>query len=324
MNNGPLSPTIRQAASEIRKATEILLVCHERPDADALGSLLALAGGLDQLGKRVQAVSPDGVPPLYRFLPGWQRIATAARGKPDLAIGLDADGSHRLGTAAPSVLAAPCIIDLDHHTGAARYGHICVVDPTAAATGELVYALLGELQVALTLETATCLLAALVTDTGSFRFSNTRAETFDIAADLVRHGAHPGPIYEAIYGTRPFAASRLLGRLLAGMERSPDGKIVWGVLALSDFDAAGVEPDSAEGFVDQIRMVEGSSVAIYFREDRDGGVRVSLRSRGDVNVARVAEEFQGGGHAPAAGCTVPGPFDKGVRRVLDAVRRHLP
>lgn len=320
---------VKQATVPIAKASSVLLACHVRPDADALGSLLALSLGLERLGKRALAVSPDGVPEIFRFLPHWERIRTEAPPPEevatswDVAIGLDADGSDRLGPAEAAVLAARTVIDLDHHTGTDRYGHIQVVDPTAAATGELVYALLAELGVPLTPDIACCLLAALLTDTGSFRFTNVTALTLRIAADLVEAGAHPAPIYEAVYGARAFEASRLLGRLLSSLDRTEDGRIVWGCLSAADFRETGARPDQTEGFAEQLRMVRGAEVAIFFREERSGEVRVSLRSRSRVNVALIAEAFDGGGHPAAAGCTLPGPMAEAVRRVVAVARRFV-
>lgn len=275
--------------------------------------------GLEQLGKDVAAVSADGVPPAYRFLPESNTILCDPPAACDLAIGLDADGSDRLGSAEAAVLAAPVVIDIDHHTGPAPFGHIQLVDRTAAATGELVYGLLGELGVRLTPEIATNLLAALLTDTGSFRFTNVTADSFRIAAALVEAGAHPAPIYEAVYSSRTFDATRLLGRLLDALERTPDGGVVWAALRRTDFEGLGVGTEHTEGFIDQIRMVQGSEVALFFREEPDGSIRVSLRSRGRVNVARVAERFDGGGHLPAAGCTLLCPLPEAVRRVVAAV-----
>jgi phosphoesterase RecJ-like protein len=319
----PRREKLQQAASRIRNASNILLACHIRPDADALGSLLGLALGLQRLGKTVQAVSPDGVPQLYRFLPAWEQVLTEPQGPCDLAIGLDADGSDRLGSAEAPVLAAPVVIDLDHHTGPDPFGTIQVVDPTAAATGELVFDLLEVLEVPLDAEIATCLLAAILTDTGSFRFSNVTADTFRKAGALVEAGAHPAPIHTAVYGTRPFAASCLLGRMLSRLETAEEGQIVWGALSQEDFRETGTTTEATEGFVDQVRMVEGSRVALFFREEISGEIRVSLRSTGDVSVARVAEEFGGGGHVPAAGCSLPGPLPVAVRQVVDAARREL-
>jgi phosphoesterase RecJ-like protein len=294
-----------------------------RPDADALGSLLGLTLGLEQLGKRVTAVSPDGVPDGYRFLPQWHRVQTTAEGNWDLAIGLDADGSDRLGSAEAVVLAQPLVIDIDHHTGPDPYGQIRLVDRTAAATGELIYHLLKALGTPISVQIATCLLSAIQTDTGSFRFSNVTDETFHIAGALTAAGAHPAPLFEAVYGHRSYGATRLLGRLLDRLQRTEDRKVVWSGLSQGDFRACGVRPDETEGFVDQIRMVEGSEVAIFLREEAGGEIRVSLRSRGSVNVARVAEQFNGGGHVPAAGCTLAGSLEAAAQQVVEAVRRQM-
>ncbi len=317
-----------QAAKAIQNANSLVLSCHVRPDADALGSLLGLALGLEQIGKRVVPLSPDGVPAGYRFLPGWEKVQAHASGYHalgtfDIGIGLDADGSDRLGEAEAVILAQPLVIDIDHHTGPDPYGQIQVVDRTAAATGELVFQLLEQLGVRLTVEIATNLLAAVLTDTGSFRFNSVTPETFRIAAALTEAGAHPGPIFEAVYGRRAFAASRLLGRLLERLEASPDGRIVWAAIARSDFQELGVDSEATEGFVDQIRMVEGSDVALFFREEPNGEIRVSLRSRGGVNVAQAAAEFGGGGHRAASGCTLLGPLHLAVPRVVAAVRREM-
>lgn len=314
---------LKTAAEAIQRSSRVLLACHVGPDADALGSLLGLAHGLRALGREVQAVSPDGVPQLYRFLPGWRDVRTSSSPGFDLAIGMDADGSHRLGSAEAAVLSAPCVIDLDHHTGAARYGHLQVVDPTAAATGELVFELLGELGVRIDESIACCLMAAILTDTGSFRYSNVTPATFRVAAELVAAGAAPGPIYEAVYGSRPFEAGRLLGRLLSRMERSEDGRVVWSALGAADFRAAGAGSMQTEGFVEQLRMAEGSEVAIFLREEAGGEVKVSLRSRSGLNVAQIAAGFGGGGHAAAAGCTLAGPLEEATRRVVAAVLQGL-
>lgn len=322
MNSGRKS-ALKAAAEQIRTANSVALSCHVRPDGDALGSLLGLAHGLESLGKRVQAVSPDGVPELYRFLPGWEKVQTRAEGTWDVGIGLDADGSDRLGTAEAAILASPVVIDIDHHTGPDPFGHVQLVDRTAAATGELVYELLLELGVAISPEIAVCLMTALLTDTGSFRYANVTPRAFEIASALVAAGGHPTPIHEAIYGSRPYGASLLLGRLLANLTRSDDGAVVWAALSQRDFTELGLGTDATEGFVDQVRMVGGAEIALFFREEVNGEIRVSLRSRGRANVAQVADEFGGGGHVPAAGCTLEGPLPVAIERVVGAAVRHL-
>jgi phosphoesterase RecJ-like protein len=319
----PRRQKLQQAATQIRKANSILLACHVRPDGDALGSLIGLALGLERLGKSVQAVSQDGVPEQYRFLPRWEMVLNEPSGPYDLAVGLDADGSDRLGRNEAAVLAAPVVIDLDHHTGPDPFGTIQVVDPSVAATGELVFELLAELGVKLDAEIAACLLTAILTDTGSFRYSNVTAGTFRKAAALVEARAHPAPIHAAIYGSRPLAASCLLGRMLSGIETAEGGRIVWGALSQKDFIETGSTTEATEGFVDQVRMVEGNDIALFFREEPNGEIRVSLRSPGTANVARLADEFGGGGHVPAAGCTLFVPMAEAVEQVVAAARREL-
>lgn len=314
---------LRRAATALTSARRVLLACHVRPDADALGSLLGLALGLEALGKEVTALSPDGVPPLYRFLPSWERVQPSAAGSWDVAVGLDADGSDRLGPAEPLVLAQPVVINLDHHPSKPPYGHVVLVDPGAAATGELVFALLRELAAPLTPEVAACLMAALLTDTGSFRYPNVTPETFRIAAALREAGALPGIPYEAVYGTRSYAGTLLLGRLLAAARRSPCERLVWACLSAADFAAAGASTEETEGFVDQLRMVAGAEVAIFYREETGGQVRVSLRARGTADVAGVARRFGGGGHRAAAGCSLPGPLATAAARVNSAALEAL-
>lgn len=319
MNPSPLA----QAAAAIRPANSILIACHVRPDGDALGSLLALGLGCEQLGKQATLLSPDGVPAPYRFLPRWERVVRAASGPFDLAVGVDADGSDRLGSAEAAVLAAPRVIDIDHHTGPDPYGQIQFVDPSAAATGELILSLLDELEVRLDVDLAVCLLTAILTDTGSFRFSNVTPRTLAAAARLVEAGARPGPIYEAVYERKPPAALRIAGRALAGLGEDCGGRLVWAALSRADFEAAGASDEDTDGIVSTLQGAAGARVAILFREHVDGEVRASLRSRGGPSMAELAAEFDGGGHHAAAGCTLPGPLPEAVRRLLAAARRRL-
>jgi phosphoesterase RecJ-like protein len=319
MGQSPLS----QAAAAVRRSSRILIACHVRPDGDALGSLLALGKGCKSLGKQVTMVSPDGVPPAYHFLPSWEEIRTDATGGFDLAISVDADGSARLGSAEPAVLGAPFVIDLDHHVGPRPFGDLAIVDSGAAATGELVLALLDELVIEVTEEMARCLMAAILTDTGSFRFSNVTPRTMRLAARLIEAGASPGPIYEAVYERKPVAALRIAGRALADLESEAEGELVWAALSLADFAAAGATEEDTDGIVGTLQSTAGARVAILFREEPGGEVRVSLRSRDGTNMARVAQLFGGGGHQAAAGCTLPGPLHEARRRVVQAALREL-
>ncbi len=312
-----------QAATRIRTASRVLIACHVRPDGDALGSLLGLALGLQSLGKEVTALSTDGVPALYRFLPHWEEIVPEANGTWDVSIGLDADGSNRLGAAEGLVLSQPFVIDLDHHGGPRPFGDLQIVDTTASATGELVFELLRELDVPLTTEIAECLMTAILTDTGSFRFTNVTADTFRIASELRACGAAPAPIYEATYGTRSLESTVLLGRFLARAKSAAGGQVVYSSIGFEEFAEVGAPPDATEGFLDQLRCAEGNLISLFLREESPGLIRVSLRSRGAADVARIAAEFGGGGHRMASGCTLFEPIETAVERVVQAAVRHL-
>jgi phosphoesterase RecJ-like protein len=300
------------------------MACHVNPDGDALGSLCALGSACETHGRQVVMLSPDGVPDHCAFIPGTDRIlrTTPARDF-DLGIGLDADGSDRLGSAQAIVLGAPVVIDIDHHVGADRYGQIRLIDPSAAATGELVYDLIRELGAEITPEIATALMAAIVTDTGGFRYPNATPRTLEIAAALVACGAHPAPIIEHVYGRRTFAATRLLGEALAAVQLGVGGRLAWAALDRAAFGRAGARDEETDGIVSELRAIDGVGVAILLREAANGEVRVSLRSRDGTDVAALASRFGGGGHRAAAGCTLPGPLPTAVQSVLAAAEELL-
>jgi len=210
------------------------------------------------------------------------------------------------------------VIDIDHHTGPAPYGDLALVDPSAAATGEIILELLDTLGAELTREIAVCLMAAVLTDTGSFRFSNVTPATMQTAARLIAAGAAPGPIYQAVYEQKPVAALRLAGFALEGARTERGGELVWSALGLAEFAAAGATEEDADGIVGQLQGAQGARVAILLQEQADGQVRASLRARDSTDMASVARRFGGGGHQAAAGCTLPGPLADAARRLVGA------
>ena len=331
----PLTP-LGEAAAAIRAAGRILIATHINPDGDALGSLCGLALACERLGKQATRVSVDGVPEMYARLPSADRVVRMPPPGPfDLAIGVDADGPDRLGAAEAAILSCPDVIDIDHHTGADRYGSLQLIDPTAAATGELVFDLIRELAVPLDREIAECLMMAVVTDTGSFRFPSVKPRTLRIAAELMEAGAHPAPIVEQVYGQRSAGATRLLGRALERMGTGPaigpqgagyplaGERFVWSALSQDDFRETGAREDETDGIINELRAVRGVDLAMLLREERDGQIRVSFRAREGVNAAALAAEFGGGGHRAASGATLPGPMSTALRRVIDAAERAL-
>jgi phosphoesterase RecJ-like protein len=281
-----------------------LLLTHEDPDGDALGSLLGLGEGLETLGKHATLFVEGRLPRLYGFLPGAEKI-TDRLGEVEpfeAAVLLDCHTLRRAGVAAERARGVPCRIVLDHHlvTGPVDATH-AFIDPSVSATGEIVYHLLRRLGVPWSPSLATNLFTAITTDTGSFSFDNTSPACLEAAADLVRAGARPWQIFQHLHQDLPAGRLVLLRRALETLELHHQGRL--GILAvdadmLKQSEATG---EDAEGFVNYPRSVRGVELAVLIRENGQGLYDVSLRSQGRINVSALAETFGGGGHHNAAG-----------------------
>ena len=322
----PLVETIPLAAAAIREAHSLVFACHVNPDGDALGSILGLALGLAPLGQSLTLLSQDGVPDIYKFLPESNRVQqTTDIPAFDLAVVLDSGDLSRVGShVQPLIARARRVIDVDHHVLAGAFGDIRVLHAQAASTSEIVYALLEALGLPITPEVATCLFTGVITDTGSFRFQNVTPNTFLVAAALLNAGAPPARISENVFENRTFAATKLLGHALSSLTQTPDGRIIWARITAQDFAALGATDEDTEGVVNYVRGVRGADVGVLFREMADGKIRASLRSREFVNVAEIAQQFGGGGHRMAAGCTLRLALPDAEPMVIDAVRAALP
>jgi phosphoesterase RecJ-like protein len=296
-----------------------LMLGHVHPDADVLGTLLALDEMLTARGFTVVAGGPHPAPAVLSFLPGVERyrILPAIEGPLDVVVLTDCPNPARTeGLLEQARATGATIVNVDHHHDNRRYGDVNWIEPGAAATGEMVYHLGVALGARLTPAIATNLFTAIHTDTGSFRYSNTTEETFRIAAALVAAGAQPALVSGQLYERRQADALRWLGESLRRIEVSEDARIAW--LALPE----GAVPESfveAEELVNYPRSIDSVRVACFLRQ-LGGHVKVSLRGKGDVDVSRIAARFGGGGHPNAAGCTVPGSLPDVTRVVLAAVR----
>jgi phosphoesterase RecJ-like protein len=311
---------IQPIADLIRQHRSCLLLTHVTPDGDGLGSMLGLALGIESIGLRPLPVCADPVPAIYRFLPGAERITHALPSQPPmLAVSVDADGLGRLGRLAADLERSCAIIDIDHHATEKGFGELRWIEPRAAATGEMIYRLLRVMGIALSADIAACLYTAIVTDTGRFCYANTTPRALRIAAELVRAGANPPTIYREVYESKSFSASKLLGLALGRLRQADDGRVTFSQLTQQDFRRAGSTSDETEGIIDHLRAVREARAAALFVELPDGAIRVSMRSRGAVDVGEVALRFGGGGHVNAAGCTVPGPMSAAQRRLLGAL-----
>ena len=312
-----MEDVLQRILDEIGRRERFVLVSHARPDGDAVGSVLACCQILQKLGKKADVVMRDGVPYLYRPLPCADQVISAdmVNGHYDAAILLECDSLQRTGVCG---LENKFLINIDHHLSGRPFAHINWIDPSACATGELIYRLARAAGVEITPEIATCIYTAVLTDTGSFNYVGTNAHTFELAADLVKAGADPARIAQAVYFSMPAAKARLLGQALCGLHR--DGDLAWMSITRRQMEHVGAIDEDCEGLANYALGIEGVEVAAFFREIEGGRWRVSLRSKGLIDVSEIAAYFGGGGHRCAGGCSVEGPVSVAAERVLAQLR----
>ena len=309
--------------SAIRQGNRFLLTSHVNPDGDAIGSELGLARLLRGLGKGAVVWNRDATPTVLAALPGAERIhvgAEAPTGYPekfDAVVTLECPSLDRCGL--EDRLGDLPLVNVDHHLGNQHYGGVNWVDPAAPAVGVMIFRLAQGLKVTVDEDTADALLLALVSDTGGFRFSNATPEAFEAAAELVRAGARPAQISRWLYESRPAATLRLLAEMLGSLELSAGGRVATALLTAEMYERAGASHGDAEGLIDHPRSIAGVEAVALVREVDGGGCKVSLRSRGEVDVERIARHHGGGGHRNAAGYSVEG----GCRVVVEAAAAAL-
>ena len=310
-------------ADAIRSNDRFLLVTHENPDGDALGSILAMKLALDSLGKdSVMYVGGEmALPPDYEFMPleDLQRELPEDAGS-RLVLALDSATAPRTRIPPEVLAAAPLVVDIDHHHDNTRFGTINLVVPEASSTGEIVRDLLRELDVALTREIAEAIYIALDTDTGRFQYANTTQKAHELAIELMESGVEPQEIFRRIYEAVPFARQKLKGKALDRACLYEDGRMIATYLLRADFEELGVGEEYAEGVIDELRAVKGVDLAMTVREPPvpDGlPRRVSMRSASDVfDVSAIARRRNGGGHKRAAGFS----SDESVEEIIEFVR----
>ena len=306
----------------IQQRERFLLTSHCRPDGDAVGSLLALWMILKEMGKRADMQLCDRVPLIYRTLPCAEQIrhaTTLAEGlQPDAVLLLECDSVER---SRLQGVEDEFLINIDHHTSGNPFARVNWIDTDASAVAEMVYRLAVAANVCVTAPMATCLYTALLSDTGSFCYEGTCAGTFALAKELVELGANPSRIAEDLYFSNPLSKMQLLGAALTTLQCEGRVASLW--VAQDDMARLGASEEDCLGIVNYAIGISGVEVAVFLREMPDGRVRVSLRSKSNVRVAQVAEQFGGGGHENASGCTLDGPLDSAMERVLAELRRHL-
>jgi phosphoesterase RecJ-like protein len=289
----------------IRGRQRFLLTSHARPDGDSIGSQLAMAFALDALGKEVRLVNADAAPDHYREFPGVERIEIAGRtdAEADALIVMECSDLSRTGVAFPD---GHFIINIDHHVGNRMYGALNWFDESAAACGEMVFDVIRDLGVPLSPEIATHIYLAILTDTGSFHHSNITPRTFDICRQAVEAGVNPAAMARRVFDSNSFGKLKLIGALLAAMELIDEGRLA--VLYLDDemLSACGCTHNDTEGVINLPLTAREIQAVVFFKVGPADDVRVSMRSKYDVDVRSVANHYGGGGHKNAAGFTVPG------------------
>lgn len=310
------------AVARLRKTKRVLITSHMAPDGDAVGSELGFAELARQLGVQAAIFNRDPHPASLGFLPGIETITVSPelpagfeRGY-DLAVVLECPDLGRPGYAGLDRLP---ILNIDHHLENARYGVLNYIDEEAPAVGEMILAMAELANAAVTETMATNLYTALVTDTGDFRYSNATPRAFSAGARLVGDGARPAEIAEHLWENNPARIVRLTAAVLSTLELMADGRLAVITCDRAMLETAGAFPEDTENLVNIPRAIEGVRVAALLKAFHDLSVRVSLRSRGDVDVQSVAKIFGGGGHKNAAGCTIPGSLPEARRALLDAL-----
>jgi phosphoesterase RecJ-like protein len=321
-----MNASFHEIAGAINQANRIAILSHIRPDCDAIGSQLALALSLQQLGKEISAWNEDGLPESFRFLKKSDLI-NRPPSEPkefDLAIALDTASQQRLGAALRAIRRANQWINVDHHASNPGYGDLVYIDTVAPATGQIVYEFLRTENLPLTQPAADALYAAISTDTGSFRYANVTARTFEIAAELIKSGVDAAAIANKLYESYPKRRVQLLGQILPQAVFDADDKVASMALTNETKQRLGIQPDDIDGLIDCVRSVETVVVALFFEELPEGRIRLSMRSKDDrVDVNKICGEFGGGGHPRAAGARIRGNLEEVRNKVLKRVSHEI-
>ena len=313
---------LSQVVELIESKRRFAITSHIRPDGDSLGSSLGLYWLLRALDKDVEVVMRDPVPHAYQQLPGAQEVRlTPTIDRPYQAIFvIECSDISRPGL---TDLEKHFVVNIDHHSTTALFGTINWIDSTASAVGEMIYNLCKATGVRVTKEIAECVYTALITDTGSFHYSNTTERTFKVASELVRTGVKPAKTAEAVFASYPWSRIRLMGEVLSTAKRNSTGHVASLRLSMEMQDRSGASDEDADGFVNYPLTVGEVDAVALLKECAPGVYRTSLRSKGDVNVARVAEQFGGGGHRNAAGCTLKGPWEEVEKEIVSLLQNAI-
>ncbi|MFH1594540.1 MAG: bifunctional oligoribonuclease/PAP phosphatase NrnA [Candidatus Omnitrophota bacterium] len=308
----------------LKSSKRSVITAHVNLEGDSLGSQLAMANLLKCLGKKPVIIDDDEVPEIYRFLPGAKLVRHVSdynNEKFDTAIVLDCPNLRRTGRVKGIVEKAKQVINIDHHVSNEGFGNLIWVEKNASSVGEMIYTLFKELSCEITKETALYLYISILTDTGSFNYSNTSGATHRIVSELLGCGIEPYEVSKRVYENKTLGEIRLLAKVLSGLNVTADGRIAYIAVRKEDLEHTKTRPVSCENFVNFARSIKGVEVAVFFRENisKKGLLNVSFRSSGNVDVNNIAASFGGGGHKNASGCVIEGQFEGIKKRVLNRI-----
>lgn len=316
---------IREVAQALRSARRVTAVCHENPDADTVGAAIAVSIIANLVGAESEVISADGIPPSFAFLPRVEQVRRRPSLEPDLAVVCDAATLERVGRVAREEhewFARVRLLNIDHHASNSCFGDLNLVDPRAAATCEVLARVVDELAIDLNSELATALLTGIVRDSHGFSDPSTSAETLRCAARLVDAGAPLAQIHRFALGELPYPTMALWGKMLANIDQSADGQIVYTILTQQMLDETGTHQYDADGLVEFLARAKGAAVVLLLRELGPAETRVSIRTTAGVDATAIAARFGGGGHARRAGCTTHLSLPATLEQIL-AASSHL-
>lgn len=314
--------TLEHILEEIKKAKKIVILTHENPDGDAIGSSLGMYIALRKMGKEPDIIIPE-LPRVYNFLPEIENVKKEGQKEPyDLAIALDCATIKMLNGWANYFEDAKVKVTIDHHGTNTMYGDYNYVNPDAPACAQTLISIIQYFGVEIDKKIGTCLLTGIITDTGGFQYQSTTPETFEFAAELLQTGVNVSDIYKRVMNTMTKANFELRKRAIERMEFFKEGKIAFTYVTKEDIEEANAETGDFEGIVEEGRNIEGVEVSIFLRETQKG-FKVSLRSNDYINVSDVCLLFGGGGHIHAAGCTIAQSLEQVKEKIVNEVKVHI-
>ncbi|MDD5496493.1 MAG: bifunctional oligoribonuclease/PAP phosphatase NrnA [Candidatus Omnitrophica bacterium] len=317
---------MKKVVEAIKKYRRFLVTAHVNLEGDSLGSQLAMKELLEGLGKKAYIIDNDPVPEHYKFLPGAHEVSNdlKAHVEFDAALILDCPTIKRIGQV-KKVIGSKLIINIDHHVSNEKFGNINWVDARASSAGEMIYRLFKAMNRPLTKEAALYLYIAILTDTGSFNYDNTSSVTHEIVSELLGYGLDPALVSERVYERRSVSDIKLLGLALATLKVNKKGDVAYVEVTKKMLKEANAEAPKSEGFINYPRSINKVKVAILFKEGgkHKGDIDISFRSKGDVDVNKIASHFGGGGHMKASGCVIKGSLAGVKKRVLAKIEEML-